>query len=39
MLPGQQIDLDHADNGTYLGFAHAGCNRSAGATKGNRARS
>lgn len=36
---GQAIDLDHTDDGTgYLGFACASCNRSAGATAGNRAR-
>ncbi|WP_139238407.1 hypothetical protein [Streptomyces aidingensis] len=39
MLLGDQLDLDHDDDGDgYLGWAHASCNRSAGATKGNRAR-
>jgi hypothetical protein len=40
MLPGEALDFDHDDNhpGFYLGFSHASCNRSAGATKGNLAR-
>jgi hypothetical protein len=40
MLPGQPLDLDHDDDhpGRYRGVAHASCNRSAGATKGNRQR-
>jgi hypothetical protein len=36
MLPGQPLDLDHADDGVgYQGFAHARCNRQAGAVLGN----
>lgn len=36
MMPGQPLDLDHAeDRTTYLGFAHASCNRAAGARKRN----
>ncbi|WP_347351734.1 hypothetical protein [Intrasporangium sp.] len=41
MLPGQRLDLDHVDGagpGDYRGFAHAHCNRSAGASRGNRQR-
>lgn len=39
LLEGQLLDLDHRDDLTgYAGYAHAGCNRSAGATKGNLAR-
>jgi hypothetical protein len=39
MLPGQSLDLDHADDGvTYRGFAHSKCNRRAGAVRGNRMR-
>jgi hypothetical protein len=40
MLPGQALDLDHADDGSgrYLGYAHSGCNRSVGASLGNRMR-
>jgi hypothetical protein len=39
ILVGDAIDLDHTDDRTaYLGFAHATCNRSAGATLGNRVR-
>jgi hypothetical protein len=36
MLPGQDLDLDHtADRTAYRGFAHASCNRSEGARRGN----
>lgn len=36
MLPGQPLDLDHTDDGAaYQGFAHASCNRAAGARSGN----
>ncbi|MGW4876550.1 endonuclease domain-containing protein [Streptomyces sp. NPDC004262] len=36
MLPGQALDLDHtADRSGYRGFAHASCNRSEGARRGN----
>lgn len=36
MLPGQALDLDHtADRTGYRGFAHASCNRSEGARRGN----
>jgi hypothetical protein len=36
MLPGQLLDLDHTDDGaSYLGFAHARCNRIAGGRLGN----
>jgi hypothetical protein len=39
MLPGQALDLDHtADRSAYRGFAHASCNRSEGAKRGNRNR-
>lgn len=39
MWPGQALDLDHTDDrATYLGLAHAKCNRAAGARKGNRMR-
>jgi hypothetical protein len=38
MYSTQRIDLDHASRDTYRGLAHAHCNRSAGATKGNRTR-
>lgn len=39
MLKGQQLDLDHtADRSAYRGFAHAHCNRSEGAKRGNRQR-
>jgi hypothetical protein len=35
MLPGQALDLDHADDGAgWLGFAHARCNRQAGGRRG-----
>src|SRR5262245_60679877 len=37
---GDAVDLDHRDDGRgYLGLAHAHCNRSAGATRGNQLRS
>jgi hypothetical protein len=41
LLPGQSFDLDHDDDNPrrYRGVAHSSCNRSAGATKGNRLRS
>lgn len=32
---GQPLDLDHDELGGYLGYAHASCNRSAGAAKRN----
>ena len=36
MNPGQPLDLDHNDNRDgYRGFAHAKCNRRAGANKVN----
>ena len=41
MLPGQAVQLDHADNGdpnAYVGYSHARCNASAGAARGNRMR-
>jgi hypothetical protein len=40
MLPGQEVQLDHADDDPtrYLGYSHKQCNLSAGAAKGNRAR-
>lgn len=35
---GPWLHYDHTDNGVgYLGFAHAACNRRAGAIAGNRA--
>lgn len=35
LQPGQPLHLDHNDTRTgYLGFAHASCNRRAGARKG-----
>lgn len=38
MHPGQQLDLDHRDDGPgWLGFAHARCNRQAGGRKGRAA--
>ena len=37
--PGQEIHLDHRDDGPgWLGWSHARCNTSAGATHGNRLR-
>jgi hypothetical protein len=37
MLPGQALHFDHTEDRTgYLGFAHAACNRKAGARKGAR---
>jgi hypothetical protein len=40
MLAGQVVHLDHADDGSgeYLGYSHASCNASAGASLGNKAR-
>jgi hypothetical protein len=41
LVPGQEIHLDHLDGGgpaDYRGWAHASCNMSAGAAKGNRMR-
>jgi hypothetical protein len=41
MLAGEQLHLDHRDGGgpgDYRGWAHAHCNTSAGAAKGNRQR-
>lgn len=39
IVPGSDWDLDHTDDRAgYLGPAHARCNRSAGATRGNHAR-
>jgi hypothetical protein len=38
MVEGQALELDHADGGgpgEYAGWSHAGCNRSAGASRGN----
>lgn len=36
MVKGQALDLDHtADRTGYRGFAHASCNRSDGAKRGN----
>lgn len=38
MLQGQALHFDHTDDRTgYLGFAHADCNRKAGARKGAQA--
>lgn len=36
--PGTAWDLAHADGNQYRGPAHAKCNRSEGATRGNRKR-
>ena len=37
MLLGQDLDLDHAPDGSgYRGMAHAGCNRADGGRRGNR---
>jgi hypothetical protein len=36
--PGTPWDLAHAPGGGYLGPAHQSCNRSEGATRGNRGR-
>jgi hypothetical protein len=33
---GPWLHLDHGDHGEYRGFAHADCNRRAGAAKGGR---
>jgi len=39
MLPGQPLDLDHADDRPgWLGFSHAKCNRQAGGRRGAAAR-
>jgi hypothetical protein len=39
MLPGQDLDLDHAPDGSgYRGMAHAKCNRVDGGRRGNRRR-
>jgi hypothetical protein len=39
MHAGQDLDLDHADDGTgYLGLSHSECNRRAGAIRANRRR-
>lgn len=39
MTPDQALDLDHTDDRQgYLGLSHASCNRSHGATLGNRMR-
>lgn len=37
MLPGQAVQLDHADDdpSRYLGYSHKRCNASAGASRGN----
>lgn len=35
---GQPVDLDHAEDGGYLGWSHSTCNRRAGAQKGARMR-
>ena len=40
-MEGQEIHLDHADGGgpdDYNGWAHAHCNTSAGAARGNQLR-
>lgn len=33
MVRGEPLDLDHAEDGSYLGFSHRHCNRSAGGEK------
>jgi hypothetical protein len=38
MWPGQPLDLAHAPDGSYLGLAHAACNRREGAIRGNKLR-
>ena len=39
MLPGQDLDLDHAPDGSgYRGMAHATCNRADGGRRGQRDR-
>jgi hypothetical protein len=41
LLEGQPVEPDHADGGgphDYAGWAHASCNHSAGAARGNRLR-
>lgn len=39
MLPGQALDLGHADvGGGWQGMEHAACNRAAGARSGKRRR-
>jgi hypothetical protein len=41
LLPGQAVEPDHLDGGgpqDYAGWAHAGCNHSAGAARGNQLR-
>lgn len=38
MVPGQRLDLDHRDDGDGWSWSHSRCNRSAAATRGNRAR-
>jgi hypothetical protein len=36
ILPGEAVDLDHADDRPgYLGYSHRRCNSSAGASRGN----
>jgi hypothetical protein len=34
----QALDLAHGPDGTYLGIAHAACNRREGAIRGNKLR-
>src|SRR5690606_22491985 len=39
MQPGQELHLDHADEGSgYIGFSHKRCNLAAGASKINKER-
>ena len=33
---GPNLHLDHDEDGSYLGFSHAACNRRAGAVKGQK---